>query len=109
MRQTASADDPCGDFPGLSAVPVLLGTYGVRTPSPRLEWMIGVIPMRMAMGATISTVLCWRTCRLVAQMVVLPVETGGVEGVAVRFNEKRWVAACSKRLGAGREAGDEVL
>ena len=46
---------------------------------------------------------------LVAQVVVLPVETGGVEGVAVRLNEKRRVAACSKRLAVGREAGDEVL
>ena len=65
MRQSASVNDPCGDFPGLSAVPVLFGTYGVRAPSPRLEWMIGVIPMRMATGETISTVPCWRTCRLV--------------------------------------------
>ena len=28
---------------------------------------------------------------LVAQVVVLPVEMGGVKGVAVRFDEKRWV------------------
>ena len=50
---------------GSSAVPVALGTYEVRAPSPCLEWDDRVIPIRMAMGATISTVPCWRTCRLV--------------------------------------------
>ena len=50
---------------GSSAVLVALGTYEVRAPSPCLEWDDRVIPIRMAMGATISTVPCWRTCRLV--------------------------------------------
>ena len=105
MRRSASANDPGDGSHGSSAVPVVLGTYGVRVPSPRLERMIGVIPILMAIGgdnldrAVLEDLSAsqtqWNVTRgdrgLVAQVVVLPVEMGGVKGVAVRFDEKRWV------------------
>jgi len=77
-------------------------------PHEGLLWIMRAVLAACLVLHIAAGVDLWRRGR-VARVVVLPVETGGVEGVAVRLNEKRRVAACSKRLGVGREAGDEVL
>ena len=108
---------------GSSAVPVALGTYEVRVPSPCLERDDRGDPHAHGDGgdnfdrAVLEDLSASQThwnvtrgeCGLVAQVVVLPVEMGGVKGVAVRLDEKCWVTVCSKRLGVGRETGDEVV
>ena len=105
MRQTASANDPCGDFPSLSAVSVLLGTYGVEGAiappgvddrgDPHAHGDGGDNLDRAVLEDLSAGQMQWDVAcadrGLVAQVVVLPVEMGGVKGVAVRFDEKRWV------------------
>ena len=108
---------------GSSAVLVALGTYEVRAPSPCLgrddrgdshtHGDGGDNLDRAVLEDLSASQTQWNVtrgeCGLVAQVVVLPVEMGGVKGVAVRLDEKCWVTVCSKRLGVGRETGDEVV
>ena len=108
---------------GSSAVLVALGTYEVRAPSPCLgrddrgdshtHGDGGDNLDRAVLEDLSASQTHWNVtrgeCGLVAQVVVLPVEMGGVKGVAVRLDEKCWVTVCSKRLGVGRETGDEVV